>query len=122
LSVTREKVIKLLNLTRSENDNEALLAIRRANGIVLDWAEFFQAGQVRIRVAENYGPAGMPRRAPSPSEWTPTIREMLDECLERVEGSGLDFITSLAQQFHERGSLSSRQFEALVKFYRNLDD
>jgi len=123
MSKTREKVIKLLNLTRSENDNEALLAVRKANGIVLDWGEFFTGQKTREKMRRQYGATGMPNRpAPSAAEWTPTIKEMLDECVERVEGSGAGFIESLAQQFHERGSLSQKQVEALVRFYRNLDN
>lgn len=33
----RELVLKLLQLTRSENDNEALSAMRQANKLIGDW-------------------------------------------------------------------------------------
>lgn len=48
-----------------------------------------------------------------------SVREMLDVCLERVSGTGIEFIQSLDQSFKKWGSLTYRQHEALKKFYWN---
>lgn len=44
--MNKEKIISLLNLSSSENDNEALSAIRTANKIIkknnMSWSDFFE--------------------------------------------------------------------------------
>jgi len=56
-----EKITKLLNLTRSENDHEALAAVRKANRLLdskgMLWPEFFSGNFVTIPPAPQNRPA-----------------------------------------------------------------
>jgi len=120
--MSREKVVKLLELTRSENDHEAIVAMRAVNKLVPSWPEFFAAKTVRENVAKKYGTAGMDHvKTPTRSNWEPSIREMIEECVDRVTGQGAAFIESIAQQFHDKGWITPAQEAAVKKFYNRLN-
>lgn len=56
--MNRDKIVKLLQLTQSPNDFEALAAIRKANEILrrenMDWEKFLAPPQPQYRVVTNY--------------------------------------------------------------------
>jgi Protein of unknown function (DUF2786) len=114
----KDKIIKLLQLTTSSNDHEALLAMRVANKILkkteTTWDKFL-----------DNPPAASTRPNPTAStyrhyDYGPSITEMLHTCLEQVKtDSGYDFINSLYQQYRYSHRLSPKQTAALKKFYRN---
>lgn len=140
--MNRDLVVKLLNLSTSENDNEALLAVRRANDIVRKAGQTWErliaagdttsAGRQKSKAEYQYGE---PRREywetdgseddgfyeddePDCSEVT--IETMLKTCIERVRNPrALDFLRSLDAQYKIRGKLTDKQIEALRKFYAN---
>lgn len=126
----RERIAKLLNQTRSDNDHEALLAIRLANRELdktrAGWDSVFSHGstsRVDIDAAYARGCADTLRdmQAKRTTYQTTTVGEMLKVVLESIhDGSGRDFIKSLDEQFKRRGSLTQRQREALEKFYNNV--
>jgi len=97
-------------LTGSDNDHEALSAIRHANMMLakenFSWCHVLKRSRV----------AGQPVEQAADDR----IRDMLDDCLEYVTGNGVDFIESLDSQYTARGWLSSKQIAALEKFFRNL--
>lgn len=111
----RIKFAKLMMLTTSEFDGEALSALRKAQGMLLtsglNWETFI---------------VGLPlyaeREKPKPQggrDWT-EVEEMLGACLDGVTGGGRDFIESLDAQFSTKGWLSDKQVYALRKFYNSL--
>lgn len=107
-------VRKLLMLSQSDQDGEALGAIRAARKILekynLNWEEFLKK---IIQAAK-----------PAPSAGTPeldTIGDILDFVLHHSRGRPhFDFITSLDDSYNDYGSLTEKQEAALMKFYRNL--
>lgn len=58
----REKLIKLLQLTQSPNDFEALAAIRKANEILrrgnIDWEKFLTPPEPQFKIITHY-PGGV---------------------------------------------------------------
>lgn len=112
MALNRDRVLKLLALTTSANDHEALLAMRRANGMLAehdqDWWAFF-AGET---------PKTSPRTAPSSSS-SDDFGGMIDLCLSRLRGSAYEFVESLSGFYRERGYLTEKQESALRKFYSN---
>ena len=110
-----DKLIKLLNLSTSNNDNEALSAIRTANAILkknnILWDKILNS-QVEIRYIE------VPTHENQDMDLETKIEYLMDN-LDRL-GSAADFIESLANQFYQRCSLSEKQANSIEKFYRNM--
>ena len=111
------KLVKVLGYTTSPNDNEALSALRLANGIMaeanLTWEQFMTQKTIIIQeiVQKNI----------IQKEQNPETAKKLKLVLENVRSSsGLEFLRSLNKQFQERGSLSPRQLDALDKWYANI--
>lgn len=116
-----DKIVKLLNLTRSDNDNEALLAIRRANAIVNKANSSWDVLLAAREESRGYDPPP-PRRPPPPpprKKEFPPVETMLSVCLRQVKGQARGFIESLAIALDDYGSLTEKQESALRKFYSN---
>lgn len=104
----REKICKLLNLTTSPFDNEALNAIRLANQMVMS----------ENLVWDNLLVETFPS---SDSKQDLKISMMINVCLEKVKSdSGLKFIRSIKSFYDEQGYLTDRQIEALRNWYTRL--
>lgn len=110
----KQKLIKILNLTQSPNDNEALSAIRMANKIILEAKESWE--KLLTITAPKFQDFFYEKRTYTQG---PSIEEMLDICLDKVTGEGLDFIESLHEQWTLKKTLSPKQKAALQKFYEN---
>lgn len=104
------KLKKLMQLTQSGNDNEALGALRKANEILtsyqLDWNRVFS------RLVKVETPVESAEDADKPE------RQRIEEAFAAVEdgdprGSFADFIASLKEQWDQRGYLSEKQKDAL---------
>jgi len=112
------KLAKLLMLTTSDSDGEALNAVRAANVILKkakkNWEEVFKDQKESPK--EKTHQSWYDRVRPL----DPEIIHMLEYCLERLSGSGYQFIKSLNTQYRLRRSLSTKQLEALRKWYANL--
>jgi len=109
------KLIKLMNLTTSTFDGEALNAIRKANLLLaesnISWAEFIKEKNIIININEII--IKKPR--------DPQIEEMLRLCKKGVRSSsGKMFINSLADWYKKHGSLSEKQLISLKKWYDNV--
>jgi len=107
------KLIKLMNLTTSTFDGEALNAIRKANLLLaesnISWAEFIKEKNITINKIVIKKPRD------------PEIEQMLKICKKGVRSSsGQMFIRSLANWYKNHGSLSEKQMEALKAWYDNV--
>lgn len=109
---------KLMTLTFSDNDHEALAALRAANAILaretLDW---FRVLDRVIQIVPEVETAA-PRTEPPASNRRTNARE-IEEAFADLYGADLgdfeEFITSLRRQWRERGSLSDKQRAILLK-------
>lgn len=112
------KLTKLMMLTASNADGEALNAIRIANrmltGAKLNWEQV-----LKVRLA---GPELHEKRAKSEKvDRKAVTRQMLNVCLENVQGPAAEFIESLEESFVKYGSLTAKQMNALKKFYDRIE-
>lgn len=48
------------------------------------------------------------------------IVEMLDTCMNHLEGSALEFIESLNDYYEKNGKLTEKQIDALTRFHDNI--
>jgi len=111
------KLVKVLGMTGSIHDGEAVAAIRRANDMLskekLTWESFFSeltAGNFTI-------PDG---RRPKEKPLEPTIKEMFEVCLPKVKGPPREFLQSIYRFWGENDYLTRKQESALRKFYDNI--
>ncbi len=78
---TKDRILKLLELTRSENDGEALSALRKANEIRekegLQWIELFQQSAPKSDI-----PPVIKNRPPPPPKIV-TVESMFDQIFKR---------------------------------------
>lgn len=106
------KIKKIMMLSTSDSDGEALCALRKAQAMIasakMTWDEI-------INIAESEK-CNVGHEASEDVPW----EQVIEACLDNVQGSAHDFIESLADQYRSRGSLSPRQKESLLKFYRNI--
>lgn len=108
-------------LTQSQNDHEALAAIRKANQLLacleLNWEQFLG---VALKHDEEPAPARPSYEADSAS-----IKMMFKEVkrhLKKHNPEPLSFIESLEKSFERYGRLTERQTEALMRFYGNTPE
>ncbi len=98
------QITKLLALTQSDNDHEALLAARKANAILKSnntmWHELIEQSPQIQEEAEI------------------TIKEMLHYLLSRENAEkAYNFFKGLNKNYVKKGHLSERQLLALMKCY-----
>ena len=112
------KLAKLLELTASPFDGEALNATRMANSEILKhdmtWTEFVNNKTI-IVINEEV------RHGEQNYNAQDEIKNMLSICLQRCTSeSGMEFIESLNKQYTRRGTLSDKQLSALRRWYENM--
>lgn len=104
-----DRLTALLNLTRSDNDHEALIAIRMANRMLGDrgsWEQLIKPGS-----------PSSPLRQPA-SEGEVDIDLMFDTVLEgSLSDRARGFVESLEENYNKWGRLTPKQHAALKKFY-----
>ncbi len=117
-----EKFIKIMKLTQSDQDGEALNALRMANTILVEanvsWEELLRAKvAVTSSVAAQSVPQGGKRY---------TNKEEIETMLSGVLSSMLagssfhTFIKSLEDWWNEKGWLTEKQYNALRKSYERV--
>ena len=121
---------KLMMMTTSDNDPEALIAIRKANTILknnkVNWDELCK--QVNFNILSVKNPHGFrdsyksyspdyssEPNASSVRTTSPDILKPLQFAMDRCEGSFYDFLESLKYQFQNKGWLSEAQVAAIMK-------
>lgn len=111
---TTQKILRCLMMTHSKNDNEALVAIRKANQLLavcdMNWEQF---------LGMNPGTGEEPQMKGKTDQEIMEMLNVVKSNLQRTGSSALEFVESLERQFLAKGSLSPKQINALKKFYNN---
>jgi len=123
-----ELLKKLMNTTVSENDGEALNAIRMANNVLkrnaVDWDRVFaRLVTIDIESAEEAGATPPPptKTSTADAERRAVIEKMFSTILDDVkEGSFRTFILDVQAKFRQYGSLTHGQYEAVSKSYNRI--
>lgn len=105
-----DRLTKLLNLSASDNDGEALNAIRAANALIrkngLTWA---------ILLLQDSPPPPRPI-----DNDMPDIQEMIDQIRARItDDFDETFLNSIERQYKRRGKLTDGQIRGLQNIYDN---
>lgn len=116
-------LVKLMQMTFSESDGEALTALRKGNGILL--ANNLNWQQVLNKVVQLEVEEAPPE--PEPSEKESAKRREIEAAFEimthtQLSGSFAQFIDSLREQYFDTGRLSMAQRDALFKAARKQRD
>jgi len=125
-----EKIIKLLKLTASPEDHEALSAIRIANDLLkkndMTW-DLIIFGNVdrRPNFKNNYEPPKQKREAPKervvPDE--NSVEDMVFFIRENAwKGFDMSFVDSVMKSFEKFGHLTYKQEKALRKVFETVSD
>lgn len=125
MSLDLEKLVKLLNLSTSDNPHEALLVITKANEIVkkvgLTWDEILLGGKKSKEEVPDWK-----KKQKQDKEFFQSdprnnfIVSKIFSWLERKEIYASTFIESLKSQYVRKGYLSSSQLDSLVKIYESV--
>jgi hypothetical protein len=112
------KLIKLMMLTTSSNDHEALSALRMANAMLaadnVNWEEFLTAVETtKQRAASSSGFSNVGSvHYTDPDDIDP----MFDAALRNVKTGGYrDFIESVHEWWETNGFLTEKQYRAIRK-------
>lgn len=111
---------KLLGMTTSVNDNEALVAMRKANQLLKDnritWSEILRKQvTVAVNTYTDNGPAAAPTDIVAATN--AKVQNALDFLRGRDVGKMNDFVSSLDKQWAEKGYLSPAQRKPLFDLY-----
>jgi len=118
-----EKFIKLMKMTTSPNEGEALNAVRMANAILLeanlDWEDFLRGKAQIVHKAE-----GGKAAAFSGKKFTNSveIESMLNTVMDNINRgtSFYKFIKSLRDWWDSNKFLTEKQYNALRKTYERI--
>lgn len=112
---------KLMGMTQSDNDQEALTAIRKANAILVvnkvNWdAVFSRLVSVDVESVEQFtDKMSTASEDVNKAGRSLYIHNLLSEAAENARGTFIDFVASLTEQFEARGTLSAGQIDALER-------
>jgi len=115
-----EKFIKLMGLTTSSNEGEALNAIRKANFLLaeanLAWDEFLRG---KAKISGTNSKDDIPKKR---FENADEINKMFQGVTHnlRTGTSFYDFVQNLHQWWERKGYLTQKQYEALRKSYERI--
>jgi len=106
-ALVNARIAKLLSLTMSDNDNEALSAIRIANRILQEnnttWIEVLSPESVRPNPVNEDGRYY-------------DVEDFIEEVLDAVSGDRIESFVESVYSFHESaGFVTERQWSALCK-------
>jgi len=115
-----EKFIKLMMMTTSPSEGEALTAIRMANGLLmeanLNWDEFLR-GKAKV-----YTASGQSSYSGKKYQNADEIEAMLNDVLSTIKRgtSFYSFIESLNDWWEANSFLTEKQYNALRKSYERI--
>lgn len=126
----KERLIKLLMMTTSDNDGEALNAMRMANKMVkssgLGWEDLLNtARHMSISISHHAAPA---TRYKAEENWSPphlrdqpVIDMMFRTILAHPHADGYrEFLESVHQWWLDRKSLTQSQYNAIRRAYNSV--
>lgn len=115
-----DQLIKLMMLTTSDNDPEALSALRKANALIassnMNWEELLKAKvkwptesqEEALRAAPNvYGF----------HKTSPEIDAMFEKLDRTVRSNFREFVDDVYTYYQANGGLTARQYQAIRKAY-----
>jgi hypothetical protein len=110
--VLHEKIIKLLNLAGSDNDHEALSAIRKANSIVrangLSWDALLTPSVQSVD---------------RPRVDNQDIEQMINSVYQWAwDGFDFTFIDSLSSMYEKHGWLTPKQYIGLQRVFKAVSE
>lgn len=115
-------------MTQSDNDAEALLFLRKANALITaaekTWYDLIPDHPTAT--ANSHGAGARPRPKPGPStgtrdyddsgmDWAEIITDILVQTW--IKEGAREFLLSVKAQFLKHGRISTKQAEAVKKFY-----
>ena len=103
---------KLMAMTFSDNDTEALTSVRAANRLLKDNGLTWQRVFDRTVRVENSVEEAIPSKGGYSGE---EVDRMFEDALSKAGGGFRDFLLSLQATYDERGRLSEGQMDALVR-------
>jgi hypothetical protein len=118
-----EKFIKLMMLTQSDQDHEALVALRKANGMLaadnLNWEEFIK-GMAHAATAKPQQRHTHYNDHAFNDINEPSIKDVLDHLMNTVDrrGSFFEFVDSVNSFYNRTGYLTEKQEDAVRRAYR----
>ncbi len=132
----RERLTKLLALTTSDIDAEALAAIRMANKMLtvekLTWGEILAAGgtTINISLARTRTPNTAPFSTGESEDWLPphlTDKVLIDAMFRAIfaqpRSDNEEFwqwVDSVHHYWHENGRLTPRQYQGIRRTYSRI--
>lgn len=128
MPLDREKLTKLLAMTTSTNDHEALAALRLANAMLtrekLSWEQALAAPErtVTVTVSRQPEPYKAEENWSSPHLSDKVMIDLMFRAIYAQPRSGNEefwqFMDSIHQRWQQFGSLSPGQYQALRNCYR----
>lgn len=115
-----KRFVNMMERTTSDNDHEALVALRKANemliGSNMTWTALLEAKQA---MAVEAMPAGEKANGADPvSGGDVELDDMFAVLRQNVKGDFRNFIDSVHAQYMTNGSLSPKQRDAIERAYR----
>lgn len=112
MTLDKKRFVKLMMLTNSDSDNEALVALRKAQQMMqqedVTWDELFKLKEESDRARPHEDLRGK-------------FEKMFERCSENVVPESTEkFVTSLYTQFKRKGFLSTKQRECFENIYANF--
>lgn len=133
--IDRQRLIKLMMMTTSTNDGEALTAVRKANAMLKvegsDWSKFLSSPSSIGLDRRPQQPPPRPPMKPTGRGTTDThkypppkdrftdndIPRMLQSLMRDTKGDFRNLIESLYQQWNDKHYLTERQYEVVINAY-----
>lgn len=116
-----EIFIKLMRLTTSDQDGEALVALRKANAILmeanLDWEDLLRS-KVTVRQTDQ-----QPKPTGKVFNNANEINKMFEALFKKVPESSpfrSGFLNSLHEWWEDKGFLTEKQYNAVLKSYERI--
>jgi hypothetical protein len=126
------KFVKLMMLTTSQNDNEALTALRKANALLaeanVNWEEFINAIERSKPIASGRPPSNRSTNFDD-ARFTDVhytdasvIDPLFEAAFRNTSGSGFRrFVDSVHEWWEKNGFLTEKQFSAIKKAAQRND-
>lgn len=115
-----QRLIKLMMMTTSTVDGEALTAIRKANALLKtngsDWNKFIKAIP-EPRPPPKPSGRGFEYMKPESKFTDPDIPRIIDSLMRDAKGGFRNVLESWKQYWEGHGYLTERQYEALINAY-----
>lgn len=117
-----ETFIKLMNLTTSDQDGEALVALRKANAVLMEsninWEQLLRS---KVSVKD----AGQNQTTYKGRQFTNTaeIDAMFDALFKKIPTTSsfrTGFLDDVHKWWEEKGFLTEKQYNAVLKSYERI--